>query len=155
MTKTIGKYLLAIGAVAAVGFGVLFFIQYLRNAEDPEKQAQEYVEALEKAYREDQYGGNTPEETLHLFIDALKKGDTDLAAKYFIIDEQEKWKENLIQIKDAGKLNLMIKDLEREKYKYERSDAVIIFDIINDQREAILSISIGKSPSGKWKIIDL
>ena len=155
MTKTIGKYLLAIGAVAAVGFGVLFFIQYLRNAEDPEKQAQKYMEALEKAYREDQYGGNTPEETLQLFIDALKKGDTDLAAKYFIIDEQEKWKENLIQIKDAGKLNLMIKDLEREKYKYERSDAVIIFDIINDQREAILSISIGKSPSGKWKIIDL
>ena len=44
MTKTIGKYLLAIGAVAAVGFGVLFFIQYLRNAEDPEKQAQKYMD---------------------------------------------------------------------------------------------------------------
>src|SRR3989338_3270107 len=105
MTKTIGKYLLAIGAVAAVGFGVLFFIQYLRNAEDPEKQAQEYVEALEKAYREDQYGGNTPEETLQLFIDALKKGNTDLAAKYFIIDEQEKWKVKLSDIQRRDVLN--------------------------------------------------
>src|SRR3989344_4434656 len=123
MTKTIGKYLLAIGAVVAVGLGALFFIQYLRDADDPEKQAREYMEALEKAYREDQYGGNTPEETLQLFIDALKKGDTDLAAKYFIIDEQEKIREDLLGAKNSNNLENVIKRIESLKLNKRDGDS--------------------------------
>ena len=170
MTKTIGKYLLAIGAVAAVGFGVLFFIQYLRNAEDPEKQAQEYVEALEKAYREDQYGGNTPEETLQLFIDALKKGDTDLAAKYFIIDEQEKWKEKLKNLANQSKLNTVIEDIEKAVLEKDEEDIVVFgYDkyfeggktTIQDKNFEVpagishQNIRLGRGPNNKWKIIDL
>jgi len=155
MTKTIGKYLLAIGAVAAVGLGVLFFVQYLRDAEDPEKQAQKYMEALEKAYREDQYGGNTPEETLQLFIDALKKGDTDLAAKYFIIDEQKKWQKNLIAIQEDGELSEMIKDLETADRGKDLNENSTIFVVTNTKNEVITVINIVKSPNGKWKIADL
>jgi len=154
MTKTIGKYLLAIGAVAAVGFGVLFFIQYLRNAEDPEKQAQEYVEALEKAYREDQYGGNTPEETLQLFIDALKKGNTDLAAKYFIIDEQEKWKVKLSDIQRRDVLNFMIDDLEKLKLTKRDIDRVF-FTLADEQKVVLVEMILAKNEKNKWKIIDL
>lgn len=44
--------------------------------------------ALEKAYREDAYGGATPEETLGLYVEALEKGDFDLASKYYIPEEQ-------------------------------------------------------------------
>ena len=154
MTKTIGKYLIAIGAVAAVGFGVLFFIQYLRNAEDPEKQAQEYVEALEKAYREDQYGGNTPEETLQLFIDALKKGNTDLAAKYFIIDEQEKWKVKLSDIQRRDVLNFMIDDLEKLKLTKRDIDRVF-FTLADEQKVVLVEMILAKNEKNKWKIIDL
>src|SRR3989338_528648 len=154
MTKTIGKYLLAIGAVAAVGFGVLFFIQYLRNAEDPEKQAQEYVEALEKAYREDQYGGNTPQETLQLFIDALKKGNTDLAAKYFIIDEQEKWKVKLSDIQRRDVLNFMIDDLEKLKLTKRDIDRVF-FTLADEQKVVLVEMILAKNEKNKWKIIDL
>ena len=170
MTKTIGKYLLAIGAVAAVGFGVLFFIQYLRNAEDPEKQAQEYVEALEKAYREDQYGGNTPEETLQLFIDALKKGNTDLAAKYFIIDEQEEWKGKLKNLADQSKLNTVIEDIEKAILEKDE-DGIAVFGYdkyfeggkttIQDKDFEVpagishQNIRLGRGPNNKWKIIDL
>ena len=154
MTKTIGKYLLAIGAVAAVGFGVLFFIQYLRNAEDPEKQAQEYVEALEKAYREDQYGGNTPEETLNLFIDALKKGDTDLAAKYFIIDEQEKIREDLLGAKNSNNLENVIKRIESLKLnKRDGDSAFFTATDVNDVLE--YQAMLRKNINEKWKIIDL
>ncbi len=38
-----------------------------------------YYKNLEEAYKKDVYGGATPEETLNLFIDALKKGDVELA----------------------------------------------------------------------------
>lgn len=41
---------------------------------------------FETAMRNDTYGGKTPQETLNMFIDALKKGDVELASKYFMLD---------------------------------------------------------------------
>ncbi len=51
-----------------------------------------YVDAYIQAQLNDKIGGYTPEQTVDLFIAALKKRDYDLASKYFVIDEQEKWK---------------------------------------------------------------
>ena len=55
------------------------------------------AEALKKAEQEDYkramadtYGGKTPQETLQMYIDAVEKGDYELASKYFIGDNQEK-----------------------------------------------------------------
>jgi hypothetical protein len=44
---------------------------------------------LEEAWRSDQYGGETPEETLQLFVEALEARDFELAAKYFVPEEQD------------------------------------------------------------------
>jgi hypothetical protein len=38
----------------------------------------------------DTYGGKTPQETLQMYIDAVEKGDYELASKYFIGGNQEK-----------------------------------------------------------------
>lgn len=46
---------------------------------------------LEAAYRADTYGGETPEETLRLFVEALEKKDFELAAKYFVIENREEY----------------------------------------------------------------
>ena len=154
MIKNTLKYLLAIGAIILIGLGALFFIQYLRDSEDPEKQAQKYMEALEKAYREDQYGGNTPEETLQLFIDALKKGDTDLAAKYFIIDEQEKWATYLMGLKNKDGLLMAITDVEKLRLSKKEEDRAF-FTIANEKSVTEVQVILGKAPNGKWKIIDL
>lgn len=54
--------------------------------------ARAYYRDLEKqkeAYRKDTYGGDTPEETLRLFVEALEKKDFELAAKYFVVEEQQ------------------------------------------------------------------
>src|SRR3989344_4272535 len=56
---------------------------------DPEEGIR-YYELLQKAYKNDTYGGNTPEETLELFRTALEKGDIELASKYFVIEKQKK-----------------------------------------------------------------
>ena len=75
--------------------GVAWLIQYYQYRHSSQYQAQKYIDEMTRKYQEDTYGGSTPEETLQLFIDALKKGDTDLAAKYFVVDKQEEWKKNL------------------------------------------------------------
>ena len=38
----------------------------------------------------DTYGGKTPQETLQLFINAVEKEDSELAIKYFVLDEKER-----------------------------------------------------------------
>ncbi len=50
---------------------------YLKEADRIERK----YKAMLKA---DHYGGKTPEETLDLFVDALKKRDYKLAAKYYL-----------------------------------------------------------------------
>ncbi|MDP3991334.1 MAG: hypothetical protein Q8P66_00240, partial [Candidatus Colwellbacteria bacterium] len=46
-----------------------------------------HQQQFEEAMKNDTYGGKTPEETLQLFIDALRKDDIELAYKYFILKE--------------------------------------------------------------------
>ncbi|MEK7143610.1 MAG: hypothetical protein AAB756_02155, partial [Patescibacteria group bacterium] len=85
------KKIIILGAVILAVGGVIFYKNI--NTFDPSvdtrtfKTAGEfenYYKNLDEVYKKDTYGGATPEETLALFIDALKKGDTDLAAKYFV-----------------------------------------------------------------------
>ena len=98
------------------------------------KRALEYQEKVEKveqamtdfetAMRNDTYGGKTPEETLAMFIDALKKGDVDLACKYFILETntqspnyltRNEWTSILIKTRNEKGFDLVIKTLETAK----------------------------------------
>ena len=66
----------------------------------------------------DTYGGKTPQETLDLFIAALKKEDVDLAAKYFMLDDhlsREKWIGSLAELNGKGLLDDMAMDIEGAK----------------------------------------
>jgi len=110
------KILLVVGVVVGAGillWGAVWAFNYFQYRNSPQYQAQKYLDDMEKKYREDTYGGSTPEETLNLFIDALKKGDTDLASKYFVVDKQEEWKGKLEQSKKAENLNGFIALLEK------------------------------------------
>lgn len=101
--------------IIIVGGGFFVWQKYFSPQAKLDRQTQEnYQKYLdwqanyEKAMKEDTYGGKTPEETLQMFIDALKKGDVELASKYFILREDgiadPKWKEGLKATKDTGKL---------------------------------------------------
>ncbi|MBI2022986.1 hypothetical protein HYT01_00275 [Candidatus Giovannonibacteria bacterium] len=140
-----------------LGLAVIFAVDYynLKGPRDDARRAEELQKELEQKYMADTYGGKTPEETLQLFIDALKAGDTDLAAKYFIIDDQEKWKENLKKIKDNNKLTLMVSDLNRPKEKKALGDSRFTFYIYNDVNQLALAIDIAMGSNGVWKIVEL
>lgn len=155
MLKNAGKILGVAAIVVVVGLIVLYIAQYLQYRASPEYFVEKNLKELERRYTEDQYGGETPEETLRLFIDALKKGDTDLAAKYFVLDKQKDWKNELLIIKEKGLLDEMVKDVEGTKLT-KKTEEEAFFTLIDDQNVGIAQIFIGKSPHNKkWKIYEL
>src|SRR3990167_4126944 len=73
---------------------------------------QRLVEKMQAPYKNDKYGGKTPEETFDLFLDALRKEDVDLASRYFVIPKQEGWKQSLGKLKEANLYKGMLSELE-------------------------------------------
>ena len=112
MARNVLKFAAGGLALVALGVGVLYSIQFFKYRASPEYRAEQYFKDLERRYREDPYGGTTPEETLQLFIDALKKGDIELASKYFVLDEQKKWLKELKEIEAADQLSRLVKNIE-------------------------------------------
>lgn len=152
---TVVKYFFGIVGLALLGVAGSYAISVYQYAKSPEYRAEQDLKARERRYAEDTYGGSTPEETLELFIAALKKEDIDLAVRYFIIDKQEEWRGNLQRAKSQKLFSDMIHDLERKRYKYETSEQLVSFDIANDNNEVALSISVARIPNGIWKIVDM
>lgn len=154
MFKGVAKFAGVMIAIVLVGGLALLTLQYFRYRSSPEYRAGENLKNLEKQYAEDPFGGDTPEETLALFISALKAGDTDLAAKYFVLDAQEQWREDLAVMKEKELLDEMIKDLERKKYRHDLSENQATLSIANDNKEVALTILIGRGTNNKWKLVD-
>jgi hypothetical protein len=125
------KFALVFVLIIAVFFGIVFSYEnyFSPEAKFQREQKQNYEKYLawkqsyEKAMTEDTYGGKTPEETLQMFINALKKGDVELASKYFVLksdgSRDPKWLEALIKTKEAGKLEEVINILSKAKPDYE------------------------------------
>lgn len=157
-TQTFKKFLVPVLGIIAVAAAVLFGVDYLRYRVSPEYQLSSDMRKLEQAYEDDPYGGDTPEETLRLFIEALKREDIELAAKYFVLDKQQEWLIDLERIKDRGLLDDMVRDLGREKEKkpiFEGAKNNYNYFIYNDDNVLALIINIVRGSNGKWKIIDI
>ncbi len=112
-----------IGAVTVVILLVIVFYGLGKNsdavnvwlARRQEKALQVWVdknlERERQAYRDDIDGGKTPEETVGLFLTALKAGNLDQAAKYYELPLQEK----------------ALKNLKDEKAQYGNVDQTIAY----------------------------
>ncbi|MEK7581949.1 MAG: hypothetical protein AAB488_01310 [Patescibacteria group bacterium] len=113
-----------------------------------------YYKNLDELYKKDTYGGATPEETLALFIDALKKGDTDLAAKYFVPEKQKNETEDLAIGKRKGILVELVNILEKNKKgSYSADKNYFEFNTFDKNNIAEFSFSLVFNPSTKiWKI---
>src|SRR3989338_9653989 len=110
------KRLLMFGGLAVVVLGMagyLFWERYQGYEEYNNyiKLEQRYIQAM----TEDTYGGKTPQETLDLFVAALKSEDVDLASKYFMLDDslsREEWLNTLVKFKEEELLDNMVEDIE-------------------------------------------
>lgn len=131
------------------------FNEVVAELKDP-KKIQEYSDRLVEAYKKDTDGGDTPEETLNLFIAALKAGDTDKAAKYFLLEKQGQMTEELKISKQNNVLPLLIGDLEKEKKVIQISEAQYRFRTYDEKGVAEFSFDLIINPyTQKWKIESL
>ncbi len=118
----------------------------------------QYLYGLEKPYREDIYGGDTPEETLQMFLDALRKGDIELAAKYIDVDHREKEYEYLKGWKENNMLNFIINVYSQLTLREYLSDRIVTFTTHykDNSIEGDFLVSFKKNSfTNKWKISEL
>ena len=142
-------------------FGFLFALNYGLEKYNQSKQWQEIkksAEAFQKAEQElyqkmmaDTYGGKTPEETLDMYIEAVEKGDYELASRYFVVEKQEEWKKELFEIEKVNKKNVFLEPLRQSKNSEgEYSESQQTFAIYKP-----VAINFILYPNGIWKISEI
>ncbi len=137
--------------ILAVALGAYYI--YSARSFDAQDPLARYREAM----RQDTYGGKTPEETLRLFVAALRAGDVERASSYFLLDDnmsKEKWIKRLQEIKNNNLLMRMADDIERDakptKPAYEGDAA---FELLNSDGtlNTVIDMEFNKF-SGVWKL---
>ena len=141
------------GVILAALILVVIGWQYWQYTQSPYYQQMKAVKYLEKMTKEsDKWGGKTPEETVRLFMEAIKKGDFELAAKY---GDEEKIKSELEKIKAIEKIDLILKELEVGKIKeipgFSGNNVNLIAQIDGIE---VRVLSMYKSEGGTWKIVE-
>ncbi len=148
------KKLIWAGVVLAALILSVIGWQYWQYIHSTYYQQMKAVKALEKLYADDEMGGKTPEETLALFLEAVKKEDFDLASQYAIYGMRDSIKSNLLKIKNGGNISLLIKDLNHtEKIMTpEFGPDSLDFVIKENDIKKYTVLSMGKNKNGIWKI---
>lgn len=168
LNKHFWKFLIGLIAMMLLGLSIAYgtsWYEKQRLKATTLKQQQDYA-AHEARYLNDTYGSTTPEGTLQLFIDALKKNDIDLAVKYFVIDDQD-YQRKQLQVLNKSQAQLLVADIESAKQS-SKEDAFVKFEynrkleknqvFVNGKQFKINSsfisqpIDIAKGPNGIWKI---
>jgi hypothetical protein len=155
--------------LVVLGFSIyIFWKGVVRQPSPIEVNVREY-ERLEAEYKAamkaDTYGGATPEETLELFIDALREGDVDLAGKYFALDTNEQGDSYLTRGKNMEYLELAQKEkkieelinfLENAKPAGSSMEGYFGFEFFDDNGEFLADLGMRlNTHSGVWKITSL
>ena len=128
-----------------------------------QKRVQELTEGLKRIEQEDYaramadtYGGKTPQETLQMYIDAVEKGDYELASKYFIGDKQDE------ELNKLNNTNENKKDLEiylefvktAKSWRSSLEDKNFVMEAKTNLGPSIF-IRFKIYPNGIWKIIEI
>ena len=148
------KKLIWAGIVLAILIMAVIGWQYWQYTHSAYYQQMKAAKTLEKLYADDTMGGKTPEETLALFLEAVKKEDFDLASQYAIYGMRDSIKGNLLKIKNDGNINLLIEDLNRiEKVMTpEFGPDSLDFVIKENDIKKYTVLSMDKNKLGIWKI---
>ena len=156
---------LAAVVVATTG-GYFVWSKYFKY--DLEKVYQEEEQKYIAAMTADTYGGKTPQETLDMFVDALRKEDIELASKYFMLDTDSGSKNYLSHDGDRALLELAKTEnrlgeisnvLSRAVLSSDQPtwDKALLFYVVYDQNQNLIadvSLRFNKY-SQVWKIESL
>ncbi|MDO8585306.1 MAG: hypothetical protein Q7R85_04295 [bacterium] len=143
-------------ALMLVGAGAYFGIRYYRYRNGYLLPMEKY-NAYMDIFRNDTYGGATPEETLKLFVAALREGDVEKASLYFMPDDRgsrEKWVKALTSDKEKGNLDEIIDVVSRAKYAGDIMGVSMIYEVRGSNGDVEASIDLVKGVN-VWKIESL
>lgn len=148
------KFIGGFAGLIILGLFVWYAAIYLSPDARQERDVLEYFADLEEQYKNDTYGGKTPEETLALFIAALEKGDIELASKYFLPEDQAPTLKKLSDIKQSGNLDQVATDFNRARNGKEIFEGRYQFTVIKSGTNiAQFTIGLVKNPVTEiWKL---
>ncbi|MCX6713260.1 MAG: hypothetical protein NTY66_03585 [Candidatus Vogelbacteria bacterium] len=161
MTKKKLYWLVGVLLLIAIGWrGLIIYrnadiLKRLQTGGEKALTAQEFYKLpaiLAKAYRADTYGSTTPEGTLALFIDALKKGDADLAAKYFVVEKQPEYKKAVENWTRLGKNTEIANTYERAENGKEIMPGSYIMSVYETDGINFQVEFLKNSFTGLWKL---
>ena len=148
--------------IAVVSYIAGILVKYRLDTRKADKSVERFQGALEEPYKNDTYGGKTPEETWAMFLDALKKGDIDLASKYYAVNKQEIMRNKLNSKKQNGQIQEWIKELETlekdEQQPLSKEKSYYFYNYFNEEFQQVLSspVIFYLNPYTKvWKIENL
>lgn len=141
-------------AIALIGLGVLVLVgakayEYFFEVRPALLGYEQYMQK----FKGDEFGGKTPEETLKLFIAALRASDVVLASKYFAPDDtgsREKWVAALKKDKEEGNLQEIINAFTRAQSS-SHSEKNAFYRVLNKDGSVGLLIELVHN-GGVWKI---
>ena len=111
------------------------------------------VEVLKAEYKNDTYGGATPEETMQMFIKAFQAGDLELASKYFIIEKREGYLAKMQNWVKLGKGEEIISRLKQTKlYGNIEGGSASMEVVINNDPIPYAVHLIKNQDTKKWKL---
>lgn len=144
------------------GYGILKErVQRVVAAYKTQKAIKQFNQGLNEYYQkfaEDTYGGKTPQETLDMFIEALEKGDIDLASKYFALDDnlsRKKWEDALKTQANDGKMQDLINITKQFKPASNQINLNTIYEFVVIGSDGLVKYSVEmeyNEYSGVWKI---
>ncbi len=162
-----GSLFIIFGIILLIFVGTLIYINYQRNEfnRDQMKIHNAFIEAEEQLYeqaKEDDAGGETPQETLEMFIEAVESGDYELASDYFVIGKKEEMLETLNNMEKED-LNFSLGYIKNAKpTETSASKEINVEEIETYSMEAFIDdetpryyIGFKRYPSGVWKITRL
>lgn len=113
------KYILlaifVLGAVLLTAFFVITNAKKEVASKNISKDLMQELEKQEDLMIKDANGGNTPQETLALFFDALEKEDLIKASQYYALEKQAKMLAYYQSIKEQGQWPELLKEVEKIK----------------------------------------
>lgn len=142
--------IIVLGIAVFVGVRMYHFWKVDRELGAFNKALENEAARMRDAQMKDTYGGKTPQETLSLYIEAVEKGDYELASKYFILEKQEGELRSLQKSSQENIDNvtkLLKEDLHSAGTYSQKRDGYVV-------RKPLL-VDFMLYPTGLWKIIEI
>jgi len=119
------------------------------------RKVKESIKKEKQMLAQDHYGGKTPEETLAMFVGALKKKDAKLAAKYYLPwewEDKEKWLNNYLYGEGAKRfITVYERQIINRDPDYFSGIALEVKEHIDDKYPYYIEFVLNKE-TNLWKI---